>query len=319
VSVDLDFDDAQQAIAAAVGAFCRERCSDALVRAARECGELPHEQWRELAALGVLAAATPEGEGGALEVCAAVEALGWVAFPGPIAESLCATQVLPEAERVAVAEGRSLPCIATDGLAAWAPVADLFLLAEGERLFRAHPRGAVEALPSLGGEPWGRVDLERGKLLRDAERGLLFYDLSVAAYLAAAGRRIVAEAAAHARSRSQFGRAIGEFQAVAHPLADCFVHCEAASALARAAAWEADEGSAGARAGAAAARLSARGAALEAVHVGHQVFGAVGIALEGPVFHVSRAVRQLASAPLGADAAAERVLVEFQSAQGARP
>ena len=43
------------------------------------------------------------------------------------------------------------------------------------------------------------------------------------------------------------------------------------------------------------AKLSANAAALRAAHVCHQVFGANGITLEGPVFHVSRRIRQLAS------------------------
>ena len=54
-------------------------------------------------------------------------------------------------------------------------------------------------------------------------------------------------------------------------------------------------GRARARASAAAARLSAGRAAIAAAHTCHQLFGAIGITLEGPVFHVSRRIRQLVS------------------------
>jgi hypothetical protein len=49
------------------------------------------------------------------------------------------------------------------------------------------------------------------------------------------------------------------------------------------------------------------------VHVCHQVFGAIGITLEGPAFHVSRRIRQLAAWP-GEAAAREVVLARFEGA-----
>ena len=69
---------------------------------------------------------------------------------------------------------------------------------------------------------------------------------------------------------------------------------------------------------AAAARLSARRAALEAAHVCHQLFGALGIVLEGPVFHVSRRIRQLASQAPGEGPAREALLSGLELDGGAR-
>jgi alkylation response protein AidB-like acyl-CoA dehydrogenase len=43
------------------------------------------------------------------------------------------------------------------------------------------------------------------------------------------------------------------------------------------------------------ARHSAHRAALDAVQTGHQVFGAVGITLEGPAFFITRRIRGLAA------------------------
>ena len=64
------------------------------------------------------------------------------------------------------------------------------------------------------------------------------------------------------------------------------------------------------------ALVSAFSSALDAVHVCHQVFGAIGITLEGPAFHVSRRIRQLASSP-GDAVAREVVLAHFERAGGA--
>ncbi len=304
--LDLAFDEAQQAISDAVGAFCADHCTEAVVKAS--AGRFPRELWRELAGLGVLGLATPEGEGGARELVAALEPLGRAVFPGPLMQTFLATQLLGAPEREAVASGEAVVAVGAPPLLPWAPDAQIFIELDGERAFRARPRGPVAAVETLGGEPWGRVALERLEELGPAERAASLYDLALAAYLAAAGGGLVAATAEHARTRRQFGRAIGEFQAVAHPLAECWIHLEAAATLARAAACRFDAGEAAARSTAAAARLSARHAALEAAHVCHQLFGASGIALEGPVFHVSRRIRQLVSQPPGEEEARDALL-----------
>ncbi len=295
VGLNLAFDDAQQAIADEVARFCAAKCSDDVVK---QCeGKHPAELWKELAELGVLALVTPESDGGALELVAALEALGRAVFPGPLPATFLATQLLGDADRRTISAGVAIVSVGTPPLLPWAPLAQLFVALEDGRAWKAAPRGAIEAVDTLGGEPWGRVELERVEELRSVERGLVLYDVALATYLAAAGLRLVEDTAEHARSRRQFGRAIGEFQAVAHPLADCLMALSGAATLARAAAFHFDPGHAAAAASAAAARLSASRAAVEAAYTCHQLFGAVGITLEGPVFHVSRRIRQLASQP----------------------
>jgi alkylation response protein AidB-like acyl-CoA dehydrogenase len=304
--LDLAFDDAQQAIADSLAAFCAERCSEAAVKACAD--RFPVELWRELAALGVLALVTPEGDGGAGELVAALAPLGRAVFPGPLAHSFLATQLLPEKERQAVSRGEVVVAVGAPPLLPWAPVARVWIEIEGPRAFLARPVGPVAPVATLGGEPWGRVALERIEELPASERAFTVYEIALSAQLAAAGQGLVEATAAHARARRQFGRTIGEFQAVAHPLAECWIRLAAAETLARAAAWRFDAGEETARATAAAARLSARRAALDAAHVCHQLFGALGIALEGPVFHVSRRIRQLVSQPPGEDVSVEALL-----------
>ena len=310
MGLDLQFDDLQQAVADAVAQFCRDRCDDDVVKAS--AGSFPSELWKGLSELGVLALSTPEGDGGALELVAALESLGAAAFPGPLPATFFATQLLPEKERCAVASGAAVVSAGTLPLMPFAPVADVFIVLYGNRVFLGERRGEVETVETLGGEPWGFVRLDRGAELGadgGLQRALALYDIAFAAYTAAAGNRILRDTCEHARTRKQFGRALGEFQAVAHPLADCAISLDAAATLARMAAFQFQAGAAKAAATAAAARLSARRAALDSAHTCHQLFGAVGITLEGPVFHISRRLRQLASQPPG-DTASRASLLE---------
>ena len=156
MSLDLSFDDAQAGIAAMLSQFCKERRPVDVVKAS--AGSFPTALWRDLAGLGVLALATPEGEGGACEVVAAMETLGSAVFPGPLAASFFAVQVLPADERIAVAEGRSIVAVGRPPLLPFAPVATVFLEIEGETVHRLRPRGEIERVDTLGGEIWGRVD-----------------------------------------------------------------------------------------------------------------------------------------------------------------
>ena len=87
----------------------------------------------------------------------------------------------------------------------------------------------------------------------------------------------------------------------------------------RAAAWRLDHADPEARAWAVAARRSATRAALDAVHTGHQVFGAIGITREGPAFPITRRIRQLASTPPHESRAGEAILSAFTPLEEARP
>jgi hypothetical protein len=243
---------------------------------------------------------------------AALEPLGRAVFPGPLPATFFATQVLPEAERRRVSSGEAVVAVGAPPLLPWAPHAELFVEVQGASAWLCRPRGAVEPVETLGGEPWGRVALEREAVLDGVERAHAVYEIALAATLAGAGLRLVDDTAEHARTRKQFGRAIGEFQAVAHPLADAHIALSGAQTLARSAAWHLDEGhEAEARARAAAARLAAHRAAVDAAHACHQLFGAIGITLEGPVFHVARRIRQLASQPPGEEPARAALLARL--------
>ncbi len=316
MSLDFELDDAQRAMADAVAQLCRDRAGELAGRA------FPEAAWRALGALGALAVATPGGDGGAVDAVAVMEALGAAGFPGPLAGAFLAARLLPpdDPDRDAVTSGQAMVAAGAPPLLPFAPRAVVFVWLEDDRAWRARPLGGVEAVDTLGGEPWGRVSLERGAELPGAGAARALAEVAAAAYLGGAGRALLDATAEHARTRKQFGRALGEFQAVAHPLADCAIRLAAARTLARAAAAGLDASgllAAGrvtdtetrrARADAAVARLSAGAAALRAAEVCTQAFGAMGVLREGPAWPLVRRIRQAASTPPGEDAARETVL-----------
>jgi alkylation response protein AidB-like acyl-CoA dehydrogenase len=115
------------------------------------------------------------------------------------------------------------------------------------------------------------------------------------AVLAAARRRVLALLAAeavgvarralefgvdHARTREQFGRPIGAYQGVAHPLADAWSHLEVARTLAHRAAWSLDAGAEDAERAVTEATVLSRRCAVRACEVAIQVLGGTGFTWE---------------------------------------
>ena len=297
--LDLGFNEDQEAVRAAVHRFCTQR---GVIDLARQSGApFPRDLWRELAAVGVFYPAAPGNEaGGALEACAIAEILGEQAFPGPVAATYIAIQALGEELAGQLIEGASVVSLSgTDStLLPYGTEADIFLVAGDGNLDLAHKPAHVEPVPTLGGETWGRAPLKIDRPLPDARRGLVLGNIVTAAYLAGAAWRLLRDASDYAATRRQFGKTLGEFQAVTHPLADCAIGLTGAQTLARAAACNFDCGAEEeAQRLAAGALVAARRAGLQTAFDCHQVFGGIGVTLEGPAFHISRRIRQVASSP----------------------
>ncbi|HRE00213.1 MAG TPA: acyl-CoA dehydrogenase family protein, partial [Ilumatobacteraceae bacterium] len=116
---------------------------------------------------------------------------------------------------------------------------------------------------------------------------------AIAAYLVGAASELLRLATEYARDRVQFNRPIATFQAVSHPLATASTRLNASRILARRAAQHVDADRDDAPASAATARLSAVGSASAIASQAHQLFGAMGFTLEGPVAHLSHRIRQV--------------------------
>ena len=91
-----------------------------------------------------------------------MESLGRAVFPGPLAATFLAGQLLVGDELRSVTDGRAMVAAGTMPFLPWAGEAGIFFELAGERVFRAEPRGALQPVDSLGGDPVARVELTRG-------------------------------------------------------------------------------------------------------------------------------------------------------------
>ena len=94
------------------------------------------------------------------------------------------------------------------------------------------------------------------------------------------GKKALELGVEHAQNREQFGRKIGVYQAVSHPLADTFVETELARSLAYWAAWCVAEDDEQAPIAVAAAKAYAGDAAVAACERSIQVHGGIGFTWE---------------------------------------
>jgi alkylation response protein AidB-like acyl-CoA dehydrogenase len=101
--------------------------------------------------------------------------------------------------------------------------------------------------------------------------------------------RILADSVNHACARVQFGRAIGAFQAISVPLADCYVEIATARALAQWAVTSVEAGDRHANLATEIAKTFCAEAAVHTAEVASQVFGAIAFTWE---HHLHRYLRR---------------------------
>jgi alkylation response protein AidB-like acyl-CoA dehydrogenase len=87
----------------------------------------------------------------------------------------------------------------------------------------------------------------------------------------------------HAKTREQFGKPIGTYQAVSHRLVDSYMEVELARSLTYWAAWCVAESHPDAKIAAAAAKAAATEAAVAACERSIQVHGGIGFTWESPL------------------------------------
>jgi alkylation response protein AidB-like acyl-CoA dehydrogenase len=158
-----------------------------------------------------------------------------------------------------------------------------------------------EARQVLANGGWDREELaelgflDRAVLFEEAgraNRGAEFFDDAApeAERLAALSLEAVGIAAKalelgieHAKTREQFGKPIGTFQAVSHQLANTYLETELARSLAYWAAWCVAEGDEQTEVAVAAAKSYCGDAAVAAVERSIQVLGGIGFTWEHPL------------------------------------
>jgi alkylation response protein AidB-like acyl-CoA dehydrogenase len=233
-------------------AFTREQ--ETLRREVREvlgAGEPP--SWVEIAGLGWTGVSVPEELGGAglsfHEEAVLFEELGRALYPGPYFATVgLALPALPPELQAEVASGRRTFTLALDGQ----PPPDLDLVDEVASVQDA-------ALAE--------------RIRRRALAALSLEAVGIA-------QRALELAVEHARTREQFGRPVGAYQAVSHRLADTYVETELARSLAYWAAWCVAEDDEQAPVAVAAAKSYAGDAAVTACERSIQVHGGIGFTWE---------------------------------------
>ena len=247
--------------------------------------------WRSLADAGVFALAVPETAEGVgplpVELVTGYRVLGRHGVPGPYVETAVVAELLSRLEdtpfaaahlpRIAAGEEIASLALPPDvPFALDADAADVVLEVDEDGTLRY---GAVsQAHASL--DPARRLStVEPGDVLGSGagEAAAAAYDMGAllcAAQLSGLGDRLLEITVEYAKTRQQFGRPIGEFQAVKHHLADAYVTLEHARPLLHGAALS--YGTPDFRRDVSAAKAAASDAAYFASRIALQVHGAIG-------------------------------------------
>jgi alkylation response protein AidB-like acyl-CoA dehydrogenase len=259
--------------------------------------------WARLSELGVTALAVPEESGGIgahpVDLVVAVERLGRWCVPGPVAESLAAAPILLAGDdrAAALAEGDLIATVAMP------PAVPLAVDAEFAGLVLQAADGTVrDATPSSGHQS---VDPSR-RLYEVAGSGdgrpadtALAYDfgvLATAAQLLGAGQAMLDMSVDYAKQRTQFGRAIGSYQAIKHKLADVHIALELARPLLFGAALSLAQRSPDTARDVSAAKSAASDAALLSARAALQTHGAIGYTAEHDLSQLLLRVQALRAA-----------------------
>jgi alkylation response protein AidB-like acyl-CoA dehydrogenase len=260
-------------------AFSQEQ--EELRREARSFLEAnPDAPLSELRELGWLGVSVPEDRGGGglsfVDEAILFEEAGRALYSGPFLTTAVVLPALPEVDQNAWS-------VEVDGLVPHLDAVDQVL------------RGDMTAVPAEG-ETLATVDETRplGKLVSQ-EHGVSDHSVSLDGDFEAVRLRLLAALAveavgvaqkalelgvAYVSDREQFGKKIGTYQAVSHPLADTYVETELARSLAYWAAWCVSVDDEQAAVAVAAAKAQAAETAVAACERSIQVHGGIGFTWE---------------------------------------
>ncbi len=249
----------------------------------------PEPSWKELAELGWTGVSIAEDDGGAgltfVEEAVLFEELGRALYRGPYFSTVAlALPALTGDLRAEVAAGDTSWTLAFGPLVPDLDLADRVAIVGGDGVYELEgaerevlvTSDATRALGVVrGGDP-GRRLAESGVLEEIRNRSLA----ALAIEACGVARRALEYAIEHASTREQFGRPIGVYQAVSHPLADAYTRLELARSLSLWAAWCVAEDDDQARIAAAAAKSFAAEAAVQVCETAIQVHGGIGFTWE---------------------------------------
>jgi alkylation response protein AidB-like acyl-CoA dehydrogenase len=249
VALNLGFSEDQSMLIASFQKFFEEESSIARVRAAEPLG-FDADLQRALGAMGALSMRLSEEKGGGFNILDAVlvsEQAGRQLASAPLFETIVATRLLarstdPRAQDwlAAASAGEKVVTLALHevlpGVAQVVPagaVADGVLILQGEEIALAVAPPPGQAQANHGSQPIAslvlagegfkgeRISIASGPGARAAFLAAVEeWKLLTAAGLNGVSRRALELAVDYAKERTQFGRLIGSYQAIAHPLAN---------------------------------------------------------------------------------------------------
>jgi alkylation response protein AidB-like acyl-CoA dehydrogenase len=263
---------------------------DALREQAREfLAATPEPTWAQLAELGWTGVSIAEEDGGAglsfLEEAVLFEELGRALYSGPYFATIGLTlPALPSEERAAVAAGETSWTLAFGPLVPDLDSADRVAIVGGDGIYELEgaEREVLEATDASrplgvvrGGEPGAR--LAESSVLAEIEARS---QTALALEACGVARLALEDAIEYASSREQFGKKIGVYQAVSHPLADAYTRVELSRSLSLWAAWCVATRDAQALIAAAAAKSYAGESAVAVCETAIQSLGGIGFTWE---------------------------------------
>ena len=307
-------DETSRELAAGLREFLNEHSGLTHVRDVWSSGEFDHALWTELSALGLSGALLGEDHGGlgvrSEHIVSSLEVLGYSGASVPLSDTVAV--VVPILDRYGSAAQRAvLPAlvsgeaIATSTVmvgsdrALFASDASVVLFERGDDLFILG-EGDFDSVDTASPDPMSRLGrvVPRDGALSDANRlaaGAAEDARSRSAWAAAAvlngvSRRMLDLTVEHAKTREQFGRPIGSFQAVKHLVADAWVAIESSRPTVWYAASASDDNLPDVVTAASVAKAAASDAAHVTSDIALQVHGGIGFTWEHPLhFWMKRA------------------------------
>jgi len=312
-----------------------------------EKGAWPDKLWRALEEGGLTLPLVPEASGGAggtwADAHTVVRAAGKHAAPVPLAETIVAGWLLGQAglevplgpltiapvhrdERLRLERAGSggtlhgtatrVPWGATAGhvvvVAEDGPAPMIALVAKGAGRITADRSLALEPRDTLAFDGAAVVAAAPARVAPDA--AVLYGAMIRAAQMAGALESLLEQSARYATERKQFGKPIGNFQAIQHNLALLAGHVAAAGIAAEHAFVAADRGEP--RLAVAAAKVRAGEAAGLGAGIAHQVHGAIGFTYEHSLHFATRRLWSW-RAEFGSESQWAQVLGRAVAARGA--
>ena len=281
------FTEEQDALASAARDLFARHCSPEALRASWQdgTGRVPG-LYQALAEQGMLAVVVPEAQGGLglgpLEMCRLQEEAGFSGCPEPFLEAALAGTFLPSE---GLASGDLLVSVASDEhpLFLHADSAHAFLYAAPDRLIhfqRADCEMQRQESVDQARHLYAVSASHHDELDHDPQRLIDHGRLYAAAQLLGLSRRLLTLSQDYVSQRHQFGRPIGRFQAVSHPLVDVAKELLFAESLLYRAAWLLSEDHSEARRAVTMAKAELSEAARLACRTSLQVHGAMGYSFE---------------------------------------